>query len=143
MREARMLRRRMKPDVTDVDPQSQRHSERLNSSIEVLVIERVLIVPDASNWSCHLVTHEPDTIVSRVGLDRVAHGGASPSRNRWVLSIGAAYGTKTKGLIDSGYGVLFVRSVIILVALVRMLLAPRAFVWDDVFRFGKIGRPRV
>ena len=142
MRETRMLRRHVKSNVTDVDPRSQGHAERLNGPIEVLVIQGVLIVPDASIWSCHLVTHEPDTIVAVIWFDLI-YCRASPGRNRWVLSIGAAYGTKTKGLIDSGYGVLFVRSVIILVALVRMTLAPRAFVWDDVFRFGKIGRPHV
>ena len=47
MRKARMLRWHVKPDVTDVDPRSQRNSERLNGPIEVLVIERVLIVPDS------------------------------------------------------------------------------------------------
>ena len=51
MRKARMLRRRMKPDVTDVIRVERRDKrfERLNRAIEILVIEGVLIVPDASS----------------------------------------------------------------------------------------------
>ena len=59
----------MKPDVTDIDSRSQRHAERLNGAIEVLVIEGVFIVPDAGSWSCHLVTHEPDAVVARIRFD--------------------------------------------------------------------------
>ena len=44
--EGGMLRRRMKPDVSNVHSRSNRHSERLDGAIEILVIERVLIVPD-------------------------------------------------------------------------------------------------
>jgi hypothetical protein len=45
--EARVLRRRMKSDVTDVDPSSYGRAERLNATIKILIIESVLIVPDA------------------------------------------------------------------------------------------------
>ena len=56
----------------------------------------------------------------------------------------APSGSKTKRLVNSAiHGVLTVRSVVIHVALVGMTLAPGAFVRDDVFRFGKIGRARV
>ena len=47
--QAGMLRRRMKSDVADVDSASQRHTEGLDRAIEVLVIERVLVVPDAGS----------------------------------------------------------------------------------------------
>ena len=57
MRKARVLRRRMKRDVSNIDSRSYRHSERLNRAIEVLVIERVLIMPDAGIRSGHFVTH--------------------------------------------------------------------------------------
>ena len=57
-----------------------------------------------------------------------------------MLSHGGAHGTKTERLIDSGYAVVTLRSVVIHVALVRMTLAPSAFVRDDVIRFSKIGR---
>ena len=115
----------------------------MNGAIQVLVIERVFVVPKPGIWSRHLVTNEPDTIVAWIGLDRAAHRRARPSNNGRLLSHGGAHGTKTERLVDSGYAVLTVRSVVIHVALTRVTLAPGAFVRDDVFRFGKIRRPRV
>jgi hypothetical protein len=115
----------------------------LDGAIEVLVIKRVLIMPDASIWSCHLVTHEPDTVGSGSGLDRIAHRRASPSFNGGLLSHGGAHASKTERLIDSDYVVPTIRSVIIHVAFRGMRLAPDAFVRDDVIRFGKVLRPRV
>jgi hypothetical protein len=47
MRNAGLLRWRMKLDVADIDSGSQGYTEGLNRPIEVLVIERVIIVPDA------------------------------------------------------------------------------------------------
>jgi hypothetical protein len=43
----RFLRRRVEADVSYVHSRSHRHAERLNGAIEVLVVERVLVVPDA------------------------------------------------------------------------------------------------
>jgi len=133
----------MKSDISDVHSGSQRYGERLDGTIEVLVIERVLIVPDTGGWTCDLVAHEPDTVSSGSGLDRIAHRRASPSFNGGLLSHGGAYGLKTERLIDSDYAVLTVRSVVIHVAFRGMRRAPDAFVRDDVIRFGKIRRPRV
>ena len=115
----------------------------MNPTIEVLVIERVFIVPDPTTGVRDFVAHEPDTIVARIGLDRVAHRRASPSFNGWLLSHGGSYGLETKRLIDSGYAVLTVRSVVIHVAFRGMGRAPDAFVRDDVIRFSKVLRPRV
>jgi hypothetical protein len=115
----------------------------LNGAIEVLVIERVFIVPDASRWVGYLITHEPDTVGSGSGLDRIAHRRASPSFNGGLLSHGGADASKTERLIDSDYVVPTIRSVVIHVAFRGMRLAPDAFVRDDVIRFGKILRPRV
>ena len=142
MCKARMLKRRMKSGVRDVYSGSNRHTEGLDGAIEILVIERVFIVPDASTGVRDFIAHEPDTVGSRRGLDLV-YCRAGPSHDRRLLSHGGACGSKTKGLVDSGYGVLTVRSVVIHVALARMTLAPGAFVGDDVFRFGKIRRPWV
>ena len=133
----------MKSDISDVHSGSQRYGERLDGTIEVLVIERVLIVPDASRWVSDFITHEPDTVGSGSGLDRIAHRCASPSFNGWLFAHGGAYGLKTEGLIDSGYAVLTVRSVVIHVAFRGMRRAPDAFVRDDVIRFGKVLRPYV
>ncbi len=53
---ARFLWWRVKVDVADVNPRSQRHAERLNRAIEILVIKRVLVVPDSREG---LVTLSP------------------------------------------------------------------------------------
>jgi len=115
----------------------------LDGAIEVLVIKRVLIVPDASRRVGNLIADEPDTVGSGSGLDRIVHRRTSPSFNGWLLSHGGAYGLKIEGLIDSSHAILTVRSVVIHVAFRGMRLAPDAFVRDDVIRFGKIRRPRV
>jgi len=138
-----MLNRRMKSDVRDVYSGSNRHTEGLDGTIEILVIERVFIVPDASTRVRDLIAHEPDTVGSGSGLDRIAHRRASPSFNSGLLSHGETHGAKTKRLIDSSYAVLTVRSVVIHVAFRGMRRAPDAFVRDDVICFGKILRPSV
>src|SRR5438128_2630977 len=107
-----MLRRRMKSDVRDVYSGSNRHAERLDGAIEVLVVERVFIEPDASGGVRHFVAHEPDAIVSRIRLNLI-YCRAAPSHDRRLLSHSGSCTGKTKGLINSGYGVRTVRSVII------------------------------
>ena len=128
--------------LADVYSGSNRHAERLDRAIEVLVVERVFIVPDAGTGVCYFEAHEPDTIISRIRLEPV-YRRASPSHDGRLLSHGGACASKIEGLVDSGYGVPFVRSVVIHVALARMTLAPGVFVRDDVFRFSKIRRSRV
>jgi hypothetical protein len=132
----------MKSHVRDVYSGSKRNAERLDGAIEVLVIERVFIVPDASSGVRDFVAHKPDAIVSRVRLNLI-YCRACPSPDRRLLSHRGACATKTKGLVDSGYAVLLVRSVVVHVALARMTLAPSVFVRDDVLRFSKIRRSRV
>jgi len=139
-----MLRRRMESDVIHRrDEKRKNNFEGLNRAVQVLVIDSIFIVPHSGNRSRDFVTNEENTIVARIGLDRVAYRRAGPDRDGRLFSHGGSYGLKTKGLVDSRYAVLTVRGVVIHVALVRMTLAPDAFVGDDVFRFGKIGRPRV
>src|ERR1043166_43264 len=99
-------------------------------------------MPHSGNWVAHLVTHEPDTIVTRIGLDLV-HCRASPSHDGRLFSHGGAGATKSKGLVDSGNVVSAVRRVVVHVALARMTLTPTVFVWDDVFRLGKVRRSQV
>jgi hypothetical protein len=139
---ARMLNWRMKSDVRDVYSWSNRYAEGLNPTIKILVVKSVFIVPDASRWVGYFVTHEPDTIDEVIGFELV-YRRTGPSRDRRMLPHGGSRASKIKRLINSGYGVGAVRSVVIHVALVRMTLAPRAFVGDDVFRFGKVCRSRV
>src|SRR5262249_32139859 len=69
---ARMLGWGMKSDVANVGTNSQRHTEGLDSSIQVLVIQSVLIVPDPRDRVRYFVTQKPNPICPRSGLD-LAH----------------------------------------------------------------------
>ena len=141
MRKAGMLRRRMKFDVSDIDSRSHRHSERLNRPIEVLVIERVLIVPHASTQVGYFVAHKPDPVVARSRLDLIYRRAicTSPSHDGRVLSYSRASRAKIEIRRSATHGMLSVRSVVKHVALSRMTLAPDTFIRDDVIGFGKIG----
>jgi hypothetical protein len=139
---AGMLKRRMKPNIRNVYSGSKRDAERLDGAIEVLVIERVFVMVNTGRRVGDFVTHEPDTIVARIGFDLI-HRSASPSHDGRVRSHRGACATKTKGRVDPGYGVLTVRSVVVHIALARMTLAPGVFVRDYVLRFSKICRSRV
>lgn len=121
---------------------SKINSKGLNTAIQVLVIDGVLVVPEARSWPCYFVTNEEDPIISRIGLD-LGHSRASPGVDGRLLSHGVAHEIKGEWLVDSSYAALAVGGIVILVALVGMSLAPGAFVWDDVFCFGKVGRSRV
>src|SRR3984893_7520566 len=112
MCKAGMLKRRMKADVRDVYSGSNRHAKRLDGPIEILVVERVFIVPHASGGVRHFIAHKPNTVGSGGGLDLVSRR-TGPSRNARLLSHGGSCGSKTKGLIDSCYGVRPVRSVVL------------------------------
>ena len=77
VREARMLGRRVKSDVTDVNSGSQRHTERLNRAIQIHIIENILIVPDSSRWVGYLVADKPEAVVSGIRLQAI-HRRACP-----------------------------------------------------------------
>ena len=135
----------MKVDVLDEwNSWSNRHAKRLDGAIEVLVIERIFVVPDLLRRADleRFVAYEPDTIVAWVRFNPV-HRRAVPGHDRRLLSHGGACASKSKGLVNSGYGVLTVRGVVVHVALARMTLAPRVFVRDYVLCFSKICRSRV
>ena len=101
---AGMLNGRMKSDVGDVYSWPNRHAERLDRAIEVLVVESIFIVPNARTGVRHFVAHEPDTVGSGCGFDLV-YCRTGPGRDRRMLSHGGSCASKTKGLINSGYGV--------------------------------------
>src|ERR1043166_7335794 len=124
-----MLNRRVKSDVTDIDSRGQRHAERLDRAIKVLVIQGILIVPDASSGVSHFVTHKPDAIVTRIRLD-LAHGRAGPSHDGRLLSMGDACRTKSESRRAATHGVLMIRRVVVHVTLARMALAPGVLVRD-------------
>ena len=133
-----MLGRCVKSDVADVDSGSQRHTEGLDRSIEVFVKERVLVVPNASGRIGHFVTHEPDAVVSRIGLDPV-DCCASPSPDRRLHP--RCRTVRGKGEIrGTTHNVLTVGGVVKHVALSRVSLAPGILVRGHVLRLGKIAR---
>jgi hypothetical protein len=104
MCEAGMLRRSVETDVRYVYPWSKRYSEGLDAAIKVLVIERIFIVPHASGWVGHVVTHKPNAVITRVWFD-LTYSRARPRFNGWLLTHGAAHGIETKRLVDSSYRV--------------------------------------
>jgi len=123
----RFLRRRMEPEVTDIRA-THWHAKGLNSTIEVLVVKRVLIVPDSGRRVGHLVTHEPDTIVARVGLHlchrcacRCPRLNSGLHAHRWTRSAKCEVGrpaADSEGTIGD---------VVIHVALPRVGLTPGVF----------------
>ena len=133
----------MKSDIRDIHSRANWQAERLDSAIEILVIERVLIVPDASRRVSHFVTHEPDTIVARIGLDRVAHRRIGPSFNSRFLSHCGADGAKIEIRRATAHALLLIGDVVIHVALGRMTLAPSVFVRHHVLGFRKIGGTQI
>ena len=66
---AGFLRRRVKADITDVDAVANRDSKGLDSSIEVLVIQGVVIMPNTGRRVSDLVTQEPNTVITGIGLE--------------------------------------------------------------------------
>ena len=137
IRPTRLLDRRVKADVGDAYSRPNRHGERLDRAIEVLVVQRVFIVPDASGGVGDFVTHEPDTIVEVIGFELV-YRGTGPGHDRWLLAHGGANSGKGEGGRAATDVIPLVGSIVVHVALVWMTLAPGVFVRDDVFRFGKV-----
>ena len=68
----------MKIGVAYIDSGSQGHTERLNSPIEVHVIDGILIVPDSNASIGHFVSNQPDTIICGIRL-ALSHRRACPS----------------------------------------------------------------
>ena len=132
----------MKTDVRDVYSWSNRHAERLDGAIEVLVIESIFIVPDAGAGfelckPMNQIPSFPGSGSFRFTVAPVQAMIAGCSRTV------APRRLKVKVGRSASYVVLLVRGIVIHVALARMTLAPGVFVRDDVLRFGKIHSSRV
>ena len=67
----------MKADIAYVHSREQGYTERLNSAVEIFVILGVFVMPHTGTWVSHFVTHEPDPVISWIGLD-LAQRRASP-----------------------------------------------------------------
>jgi hypothetical protein len=128
----------MKADVTDVDTRPQGHTKRLDSSVQVLVIQSILIVPDSGTGIGYFVSHEPEAIIARVRLDLVyclacpRHDGRSPpdrGANRRKCEVRCAADVE-----------LAIRNVVVHIALPGMRLAPCVLVGSDILGFGEVRR---
>ena len=131
----------MKADVTNINSRSQRHTERLNGTIEVFVIQGVLIVPDSSIGASYLITHKPDAVVAWIGLDLVYCRATQrlPGLDGRVHSLRRCRRAKreTRGAAD---GKLTIGHIVIHVALAGMRLAPGVFMRSDILGFGEVRR---
>src|ERR1044072_3280643 len=136
-----MLGRRMGTDVSDVDSWSYRYSERLNGTVEVLVIERVLIVPDTSGRVGHFVPHEPDAVGAWSRFDLV-YSCVSPDCDGRSHSHCRSIFIETEAG-RTAYSVFTVGSVVVHVAFPRMRLAPSIIMRRDLLCFRKTRRPRI
>ena len=67
--ESGMIRRRVEADIAHGDAAAQRHAEGLNRAIEVLVVDRVLVMLDAADRAGHFVGDEGAAIDSGRRLD--------------------------------------------------------------------------
>ena len=128
----------MKADVTDVDTWPQGHTKRLDSSVQVLVIQGILIVPDSWTGIGHFVSHKPEAIIARIRFDLVychacpRHDGRSPPDRG-----GKRRKCEARCAADAE---LAIRNVVVHVALPGMVLAPRVLVGSDILGFGEVRR---
>ena len=113
----------------------------MDGAIEVLVIERILVVPHSSRRISYLITHKPNPIVTRVRFDLV-YRRASPSHDGRLHSHGVGDWRKCE-IGYSGHAILTVGSVVIHIALTWVTLAPCVFVRCYVLCFREISRPRI
>ena len=69
--------------LLDVHSRPKGHTEGLDRAIEIFVIDREFIVPDAGGRIRHLVANQENTVVSRIGFELVHSGAEYLSRPRW------------------------------------------------------------
>jgi hypothetical protein len=129
----------MKSDITNVNSRSYGHAKGLNTAIEVHVIKCVLIVPDSTRGAAYFESHEPNTVVSRVGLTP-ADGCARPSQDGWLHSHRVTDWRKGEIRGATVDRKLAIGGIVEHVALRRMRLAPGEFMGADVCGFAKVGR---
>ena len=136
-----LLWRRVKHDITYVYARPYRHGKGLNSTIQVHVIESILIVPDVRGRVGHFIAYEPDPIVARIGLN-VVHCCAWPSVDGRLHPDGRGDCGKCEGGCPADRE-LTIGDVVVHVALPGISLAPGVFMWSDVLSFSKVGRARI
>ena len=128
----------MKTDVRDVSTRPQGHSKRLDSSIQIFVIQSVFIVPDAGSWVGHFVSDEPDAIVARIGL-YLAHHHARPSHEGRSPPDRGVKRRKREARCAAD-AKLAIRNVVVHVAFAGMIMAPHVLVGSHILGFGEVRR---
>lgn len=89
------MRRRMESYVRKIGAGVYRQGKGLNTAVEVLVVEAVLVVPDALRWICYFVTKEPDPVIAWIGLVlRYCRACTRPNLDSWLHSHGCPGGRK-------------------------------------------------
>jgi len=122
----------VKSDIAYGDSGPDRHAEGLNRAIEVFIVEGVLVVPNPSRGVSHLVTHEPDAIVSRIRLDLIyCRACTSPGHDSRLHSHGRAERRKRE-VSSAANAERPIGDVVIHVALPWMSLAPGVFMRANV-----------
>ena len=138
-----VLRRRVKADVTYVNSSCQGHAEGLNRPIQILVVERILIVPHTCSKVCYFIAEQSKPIVSRIRLDLGRRcTRCDPCHYGRLCSHGCPERRKAETGC-AGDHKLTPGSVVIHVAFRRVRLAPGVFVWGDVVGFSEIARARI
>ena len=113
----------------------------MNPAIKILVVKRVFIMPNASDWASNFVANVGTAIGSRNGLDRI-DDRSSPGSDGIGRSHRRSNGLKgeTRRAADSETTVGY---VVVHVALPRIRLAPGVLMRSDVLSFGIIRRTRI
>ena len=129
----------MKPRVERTPYAASRgDTEELNPAIQILVVDRVLIMPFKRPELSRFVGNERPAIDSRRGFDRL-NGRSRPRQERRGLAYRGAHGreVETGGASD---GELTVGDVVKHVAFAGVTLAPGVLVGGDQLRLAVIGR---
>src|ERR1044071_4576725 len=120
---------------------AQRDRERLDRAIEILVIDRVFVMPYTADGTDNLVGDKSAPIHAGLWFDGL-NGGAGPGGNGRHRGHGGASDrereTRCAANVKSG-----VRRVITHVALAGVSLTPGVLVRGDVLDLGVIGRTRI
>lgn len=139
-----MLWRGVETGVTYVNSSAQRHAKGLNGAVQVLVKERILIVPDSRGGVGHVVAHKPNAIVTRIGHELGNCCACScPSLDCRLDSHRGTNRRKVENRRPAGDRELTIGEIIEHVTLSRMRLAPGVFKRGNVSSFAKIGGARI
>jgi len=115
----------------------------LNRAIEILVIKRVLIVPDSRRRVGHFKPHEPNAIVAWIWFDLIhCRARRCPGLDSGLHSHCATDSCKRE-IGGAGDMELTVRGIVEHVAFIGMRLAPGVLVRTKVSGFAKISRTRI